>query len=76
MSSIERDDKIELQGIVIESNKGVFKVQVSENHIVNCKLGGKMKINEIRVIVGDSVTVEVSPYSLVLGRISKRIKQS
>lgn len=74
MSDLTRDDKMELNGIVVETNKGVFKVQVNDNHFVNCKLSGRMKINEIKVIVQDNVIIEVSPYDMTVGRIIKRLK--
>lgn len=74
MSNNERDDRLELSGIVVESNKGVFKVKVNDGHIVNCKLGGKIKLNEIKVIQNDNVIIEVSPYDLNVGRIIKRIR--
>lgn len=74
MSNTERDDRMQLEGLVVETNKGVFKVQVNESHFVTARLGGKIKLNEIKVIVGDRVTVEVSPYDMSLGRIVKRMK--
>jgi len=74
MSNMDRDDKMELNGVVVETNKGVFKVQVNEGHFVNCKLSGRMKINEIKVITQDNVIIEVSPYDMTVGRIVKRMK--
>jgi len=75
MNSIEeREDRMTLMGEVVESNKSVFKVQVNENHLVTCKLGGKLRINDIRILVGDQVQIHVSPYNLNVGRIVHRIK--
>jgi translation initiation factor IF-1 len=74
--SNERDDHMELEGTVIETNKGVFKVKVSDNHFVNAKISGKLKMHEIKVIVGDQVIVQVSPYDMSVGRISKRLRQN
>jgi translation initiation factor IF-1 len=74
MSDLNRDDKMALEGVVLETNKGIFKVQVNESHFVTARLGGKIKLNEIKVIVGDRVVVEVSPYDMSLGRIVKRMK--
>ncbi len=71
----DRDDRLELEGIVLESNKAVFKVQVSENHIVNCKLSGKLKLHEIKIIQNDRVKIQVSPYDLSVGRITARIRE-
>lgn len=74
MSDSNRDDRMSLEGIVVETNKGIFKVQVNEAHIVIARLSGKIKLHEIKVIVGDKVIVEVSPYDMSLGRIVKRMK--
>ena len=74
MSDSNRDDKMSLEGVVVETNKGIFKVQVNEAHTVIARLSGKIKLNEIKVIVGDKVIVEVSPYDMSLGRIVKRMK--
>jgi translation initiation factor IF-1 len=74
MSDSNRDDKMSLEGVVVETNKGIFKVQVNETHMVTARLSGKIKLHEIKVIVGDKVIVEVSPYDMSLGRIVKRMK--
>jgi len=74
MSNTDRDDRMQLDGVVVESNKGVFKVQVNDAHFVTARLGGRMKMHEIKVIIGDQVVVEVSPYDTSLGRIVKRMK--
>lgn len=70
----DRDDRLELEGTVMETNKGIFKVKVNAEHMVVCRLSGKMKLNEIKVVVGDKVAIEVSPYDVSLGRIVKRLK--
>jgi len=74
MSNTDRDDRMQLDGVVVESNKGVFKVQVNDAHFVTARLGDRMKMHEIKVIIGDQVVVEVSPYDTSLGRIVKRMK--
>jgi translation initiation factor IF-1 len=74
MSDPNREDRMSLDGVVVETNKGIFKVQINESHIVTARLSGRIKLNEIKVIVGDRVTVEVSPYDMSLGRIVKRMK--
>lgn len=72
------DDKLEFEGVVIETNKGVFKVSANNGsdtpYIITARLAGKVKMNDIRVIVGDKVIVETSVYDLSLGRITKRLK--
>jgi translation initiation factor IF-1 len=67
-------DRLELQGEVIESNKGKFKVKVNEGLVVLCTLSGKIRVNSVRILVGDKVTVEVSEYDTSQGRITYRHK--
>lgn len=74
MNDSSRDDKMSFEGVVLETNKGIFKVKISDAHVVNARLGGKIKLHEIKVIVGDRVIVEVSPYNVSLGRIVKRMR--
>lgn len=66
--------KIELEGSVIEANKGIFRIQVNDNHIVMARLSGKIRQNGIHILVGDTVIVEVSEYNLSSGRIIFRNK--
>ncbi len=73
MGNKERDDKVIFEGVVLETNKGIFKVQVADNHIVVCRLSGKIKLADVKVIVGDKVIVETSVYDLSLGRITRRM---
>lgn len=69
----ERDDKMSLQGTVEEALPGtLFKVKCSEAHVVLATLSGKMRQNQIHVLPGDLVTVEVSPYDMSRGRIVRR----
>lgn len=70
---VERD-RIELEGTVVESNKGQFKVKVSENLTVLCTLGGKIRMNSVKILVGDQVKIEVSEYDTSRGRIVYRKK--
>lgn len=64
-----KEDAISLEGRVIENNHGKFKVQLENGHIVAATLGGKLRKNSIKVLLGDRVTLEVSPYDLANGRI-------
>jgi translation initiation factor IF-1 len=60
---------------VIDSNRGKFKVQVDEEgNTVLCTLSGKVKSNSIKIVVGDHVRIEVSPFEMTKGRIVFRIK--
>jgi translation initiation factor IF-1 len=70
---IERD-RLEFDGVVVDTNSGVFKIKVSENHIVTCTLSGKIRVNSVRILLGDKVTIEVSQYSPDKGRIVYRHK--
>jgi translation initiation factor IF-1 len=73
---MSKEDFIELQGVVIDTLAGSkFKVRLVDNDmIVLCTLSGKMRMNKIRILTGDSVTVELSPYDLSKGRITYRNK--
>lgn len=66
---------IEFEGTVIEKlPNATFKVQLPNGHIVTAHISGKLRINYIRVLPGDHVTVEVSVYDLTKGRITWRSK--
>jgi translation initiation factor IF-1 len=69
-------DMIELEGIVIQAKgRGLFLVRPNESEQnVLCTLSGKIRKNTIRIIDGDKVKIEVSPYDLTKGRIVFRIK--
>ena len=70
-----KDDVIEFEGQVIEALPNAnFKVQLPNGHIVTAHLSGKLRINYIRILPGDRVTVEVSVYDLTKGRITWRAK--
>lgn len=72
---VERD-RIELEGTVVESNKGQFKVKVNDNLVVLCTLGGKIRVNSVKILVGDHVKIEVSEYDTSRGRIVYRKKSA
>ena len=67
-------ERMELEGEVIDTNKGKFKVKVNDNLIVLCTLSGKIRINSVKILVGDKVIVEVSQYDTTQGRIIYRNK--
>ena len=63
-------DTIEMQGKVIEVLPNtVFRVQLENDHVITAHISGKMRKNYIRIMNGDNVTVEVTPYDLTKGRI-------
>ena len=69
------DDKIQMEGTVVEALPGTqFKVKLENGHEIIAYLSGKMRKYYIRVLLGDRVTVEMSPYDLSRGRISFRHK--
>ena len=74
---MSKEDFIELKGKVTDKLAGgKFRVKLDDNDMtVLCTLSGKMMINKIMVLVGDSVTVELSPYDLSRGRITYRDKK-
>lgn len=71
-----RDDLIPAMGTIIDKQPNAFfKVQVEgSDHIVLAQISGKMRKNRIRILVGDRVSVEMSPYDLTRGRITYRYK--
>lgn len=72
----ESDDKIEVQGTVTDCLPGTqFTVELDNGHAVMAYLSGKMRRYYIRVLLGDRVLVELSPYDLTKGRITYRFKK-
>lgn len=67
---------IEQEGLIVEAlPNSLFRVELDVNEsIILCTISGKMRINNIRLMVGDRVKVEMSPYDLTKGRISYRCK--
>lgn len=64
---------VQVEGIVIETLPGTkFKVRVDENHEVLAHISGKMRMNYIKILPGDKVIIEMSPYDLTKGRIIRR----
>ncbi|MCL2397102.1 MAG: translation initiation factor IF-1 [Defluviitaleaceae bacterium] len=70
-----KDDAIEVEGIVVEKlPNAMFKVELENKHIITAHISGKLRLNFIKIIVGDKVLVEMSPYDLTKGRIIWRDK--
>ena len=70
-----KDDVIDFEGVVVEAlPNAVFKVKLPNGHIVTAHISGKLRMNYIRILPGDKVTVEVSVYDLDKGRITWRAK--
>ena len=72
---MSKEDAIEFQGVVSELlPNAMFKVKLDNDHEVVAHTSGKMRKNRIRVLAGDRVTVEMTPYDLTKGRITFRSK--
>ena len=72
---MSKEDAIEFQGVVSELlPNAMFKVKLDNDHEVIAHTSGKMRKNRIRVLAGDRVTVEMTPYDLTKGRITVRSK--
>ena len=72
---MSKSDMIEVEGIVVELLPNtMFKVSINNNHIILAHISGKLRMNFIRILPGDKVTVEMSPYDLQKGRITWRSK--
>ena len=70
-----KDDMIELEGVVVEALPNTtFRVDIGNGHIILAHISGKLRMNFIRILPGDKVTVQMSPYDLTRGRITWRSK--
>jgi translation initiation factor IF-1 len=70
-----KDNVIEKEAVVVEVLPNTqFKVQLENGHQLLAHVSGKIRINNIRILPGDTVTVEISPYDLTRGRITYRKK--
>ena len=70
-----KDDVIKVEGTVRELLPNtLFRVELANGHMVNAHISGRMRLNFIRILPGDSVTLEMSPYDLTKGRIVFRKK--
>ena len=70
-----KEDLIELEGTVIEALPNAqFQVELENGHQILAHISGKLRMNFIRILPGDKVTVEMSPYDLTRGRITWRTK--
>ena len=70
-----KSDSIEVEGVVVEElPNAMFKVKLENGHIVLAHISGKLRMNFIRILPGDKVTLDLSPYDLTRGRIVWRGK--
>ena len=72
---MSKSDMIEVEGVVVESLPNTtFQVDIGNGHTILAHISGKLRMNFIRILPGDKVTVEMSPYDLTRGRITWRSK--
>ena len=72
---MSKEDMIELEGVVKEALPNTtFRVDIGKGHTILAHISGKLRMNYIRILPGDKVTVQMSPYDLTRGRITWRSK--
>jgi translation initiation factor IF-1 len=72
---MSKEDVIEVEGVVVEAlPNAMFKVKLENDHIILAHVSGKMRMNFIRILPGDRVPMELTPYDLSRGRITYRFK--
>ena len=70
-----KEGQIEMEGEIIDTLPNtMFRVKLENDHIVTAHISGKMRKNYIRILTGDKVTVELTPYDLTKGRITSRAR--
>ena len=73
--NLAKSDMIEVEGVVVESLPNTtFQVDIGNGHTILAHISGKLRMNFIRILPGDKVTVEMSPYDRTSGRITWRSK--
>jgi translation initiation factor IF-1 len=72
---LAKEDHIEMEGSVVETLPNtMFRVELENGHVVTAHISGKMRKNYIRILTGDKVTVQLTPYDLNKGRIVYRVR--
>ncbi len=72
---MQKDEAIEIEGVVVEPlPNAMFRVALKNGHTVLAHVSGRMRMNFIRILPGDQVKLEMSPYDLTRGRITYRYK--
>jgi translation initiation factor IF-1 len=72
---LAKEDHIEMEGSVVETLPNtMFRVELDNGHVVTAHISGKMRKNYIRILTGDKVTVQLTPYDLSKGRIVYRVR--
>ena len=71
---MSKESNIEIEGEVIDKlPAGKFKVNLENGHEISCTLSGKIRVNNIKIVVGDKVKVAISPYDINNGYITRRL---
>jgi translation initiation factor IF-1 len=72
---VSKQSSIEQDGTIIEAlSNAMFRVELENEHVITAHISGKMRMNYIKILPGDKVKVEMSPYDLTKGRITYRYK--
>jgi translation initiation factor IF-1 len=72
---LAKEEHIEMEGSVVETLPNtMFRVELENGHVVTAHISGKMRKNYIRILTGDKVTVQITPYDLNKGRIVYRVR--
>ena len=72
---LAKEDHIEMEGVVIDTLPNtMFRVELDNGHVVTAHISGKMRKHYIRILTGDRVTVQLTPYDLSKGRITYRVR--
>ncbi len=72
---MSKDEVIEAEGVIVEAlPNATFKVKLSNGHMITAYISGKLRMNYIKIIPGDTVSIAMSPYDLTKGRITWRSK--
>ena len=70
-----KEEPIEMEGTVVDTLPNtMFRVELENGHVVTAHISGKMRKNYIRILTGDKVTVQMTPYDLTKGRITYRTR--
>lgn len=72
---MSKEDQIEFDGVVVDTLPNtMFRVKLENGHVVTAHISGKMRKHYIRILTGDQVKVEMTPYDLTKGRITYRVR--
>jgi translation initiation factor IF-1 len=72
---VAKEEGIEMEGTIVETLPNtLFRVKLDNGHIITAHISGKMRKNYIRILTGDRVTVQITPYDLTKGRITFRAR--